>query len=86
MKKLKCKYHKRKKIKRGHLMPILTELRTSNVQKVQGKIRNHEVQLVTISTCIWCKRLKKRLNENNIEYEYADIDLLPSNEKIKLNV
>ena len=28
-----------------------------------------------ISTCVWCKRTKIFLKDNNIEYEYVDVDL-----------
>lgn len=62
-------------------MSRLEELAKSNVKKVEGKFNKHNVQLVTISTCIWCKRMKNMLNENEIEYEYTDIDLLPILEK-----
>ena len=62
-------------------MPKLEDLAKSNVKKVDGKFSNHIVQLVTISTCIWCKRMKNMLNDNEIEYEYTDIDLLSPLEK-----
>lgn len=55
-----------------------------NYKKLEGKNNDHEVQIITISTCVWCSRLKKLLNENDVEYEYIDIDLLPKNEKNKL--
>ena len=31
--------------------------------------------MYTISTCAWCKRTKIFLKDNNIEYEYVDVDL-----------
>lgn len=31
--------------------------------------------MYAISTCGWCKRAKKFLRDNNINYEYVDIDL-----------
>ena len=65
-------------------MKELQDLRKSNVEKVSGANNNHLVQLVTISTCIWCKRIKSLLNENDIEYEYTDIDMLPRTEKDEL--
>jgi len=54
------------------------------VSTVSGKIAKHDVHLYTISTCIWCKRLKTKLNSNNIKYCYTDIDLLPFDEKERL--
>ena len=29
-----------------------------------------------LSTCVWCKLTKQFLNDNNVEYEYVDVDLL----------
>ncbi len=37
--------------------------------------------MYALSTCAWCKRTKRFLNEHNIEYEYVDVDLLPVDEK-----
>jgi glutaredoxin len=31
--------------------------------------------LYALSTCAWCKKTKKFLKENDIEYEYVDVDL-----------
>ena len=55
-----------------------------NYKKLEGKNNIHVVQIITISTCVWCSRLKRLLNENEVEYHYIDIDLLPKNEKNKL--
>ena len=43
--------------------------------KVSGKNSKHRVLLYALSTCAWCKKTKKFLNENGIEYEYVDVDL-----------
>jgi glutaredoxin len=43
--------------------------------KVPGKNNRHRVLMYAISTCGWCKRAKKFLRDNNINYEYVDIDL-----------
>ena len=50
-------------------------------KEVPGKISKHNVMLYTISTCIWCKRLKIKLNEREIKYRYIDIDLVPYMQK-----
>ncbi|MCK4497982.1 glutaredoxin family protein [Candidatus Bathyarchaeota archaeon] len=49
--------------------------------KVHGKNRSHSVRLYTLSTCVWCKRTKEFLNENDVEYEYVDIDLCTDEER-----
>ncbi|MHA1385352.1 MAG: glutaredoxin family protein [Candidatus Helarchaeota archaeon] len=52
--------------------------------KIPGKYDKNEVKIYTISTCMWCRRLKRKLSENNIAYSYLDIDLLTGEEKSEL--
>ena len=52
--------------------------------KVPGKNNKHKILLYAISTCAWCKRAKKFLTENNIEYEYVDIDLCSKKDREKI--
>jgi len=37
--------------------------------------------LYALSTCPWCKKTKKLLDDMGVEYDYADIDLLTAGEK-----
>lgn len=37
-----------------------------------------------LSTCIWCKKTKRLLNNLGIEYFYYDIDLCSESEKAQL--
>jgi len=53
-------------------------------KRVPGKNNKQKVLLYTISTCAWCKRAKKFLTENNIEYEYVDIDLCSKEDREKI--
>ena len=46
-----------------------------NIVKVNGKKRNHKVFMYAISTCAWCKRTKQFLKDNDVEFEYVDVDL-----------
>ncbi len=43
--------------------------------RVTGKNKGHKVQLYALSTCVWCKKTKKFLTDNSVEYEYVDVDL-----------
>lgn len=45
------------------------------LQHVQGKNVGHIV-LYALSTCPWCKKAKKLLDDLGIEYYYVDVDLL----------
>ena len=40
-----------------------------------------KIRLYTLSTCPECKRLKKFLDENNIQYQLIEVDLLDSGEQ-----
>jgi glutaredoxin len=52
--------------------------------KVSGKNGKHKVLMYAISTCAWCKLTKKFLKDNNIEYEYVDVDLCDEEDKDKI--
>ena len=53
--------------------------------KVPGKNNKHRVLVYAISTCAWCKQAKKFLKDNNIEYEYVDVDLSDMKNREKNN-
>mgnify|MGYP001033120402 CR=1 FL=1 len=55
-----------------------------NVQKVTGRNKAHRVLLYALSTCAWCKRTKKFLTDNDIEYEYIDVDLCDESDRSKI--
>lgn len=33
-----------------------------------------EIMLYTLSTCVWCRKMKKWLNERGYAYSYVDVD------------
>ena len=43
--------------------------------KVEGKNKRHNILLYAISTCPWCKKEKQLLKDNDIEFDYVDVDL-----------
>lgn len=49
--------------------------------KVSGKQNRHKVVVFALSTCVWCKMTKQYLQDNQIEYEYVDVDLCEEEEK-----
>jgi len=55
-----------------------------DIVKVQGKNNNHKVLMYAISTCAWCKMTKRYLKDNNVEYEYVDVDLCNEEDKDKI--
>jgi glutaredoxin len=52
-----------------------TEGKKMQTTKVSGQNKKHKVIMYALSTCVWCKRTKQLLKDNNVEYEFADIDL-----------
>jgi glutaredoxin len=52
--------------------------------KVSGKKNQHKVVLYALSTCAWCKMTKQFLKDNDIEYEYVDVDLCEEEDKQKI--
>jgi glutaredoxin-like protein NrdH len=54
------------------------------LNKVPGKNNKHKVLMYAISTCGWCRRAKRTLNDMDVEYEYIDIDLSSNEDKEKV--
>ena len=52
--------------------------------KVSGQKRQHKVVVYALSTCAWCRLTKQFLKDNNVEYEYIDIDLCQEEDKQKI--
>ena len=40
-----------------------------------------EIKLYALSTCPWCKKAKKLLDELGVDYYFADVDLLEGPER-----
>jgi len=41
------------------------------------------VKVYSISTCPWCKKVKKLLEENNVQYDVLEVDLAQGEEQKK---
>jgi glutaredoxin-like protein NrdH len=52
------------------------------MKHVKGKNKGHIV-MYALSTCGWCKKTKRLLNEMGVEYDYTDVDLLEGEKKAK---
>ena len=50
--------------------------------KVEGK-NYGDIRLFALSTCIWCKKTKKFLDDHNVAYSYVYVDKL-SEEDVEL--
>jgi glutaredoxin-like protein NrdH len=54
------------------------------LSKVSGKNNKHKVLVYALSTCVWCKMTKQFLKDNDIEFEYVDVDLCSDEDKQKI--
>ena len=50
------------------------------VDHVDGENKGH-VMLFALSTCVWCKKAKRLLNELGVAYDYVNMDLLDEDQK-----
>ncbi len=55
-----------------------------DVVKVSGSNNKHKVRVYALSTCIWCRRTKQLLKDNDVEYEYVDVDLASKDDAEKI--
>ena len=53
------------------------------IKHIEGK-KKGKVMLYALSTCVWCKKTKRLLNQIAIAYDYIDVDLLDSTEREKV--
>ncbi len=53
-------------------------------EQVSGENNQHDVKIYTISTCGWCKKVKKLLKELDVEYRYTDIDTIEGDKSKKI--
>ncbi|HEX7320045.1 MAG TPA: glutaredoxin family protein [bacterium] len=50
------------------------------IKHIAGKNKG-PILIYALSTCIWCRKTKKFLEQLGVGYDYVDVDLLDKNEK-----
>jgi glutaredoxin-like protein NrdH len=50
------------------------------VVNIPGK-KSHHIMLYALSTCGWCQKTRKLLDDLGVEYNYEYVDLLQSGER-----
>ncbi len=53
------------------------------IKSVKGENRG-KIRLYALSTCIWCGKTKKLLNDLNVGYDFIDVDLLDKEDQEKV--
>jgi glutaredoxin-like protein NrdH len=51
------------------------------IKEVPGKHAKHQVMLYALSTCIWCKKTKRLLDDLEVKYSFVFVDLLKGKEE-----
>jgi len=51
-----------------------------DIVHIEG-IDQGEILLFTLSTCVWCRKMKRWLDEKGFAYSYVDVDLESGEEK-----
>ncbi|MBY9006538.1 MAG: glutaredoxin family protein [Candidatus Lokiarchaeota archaeon] len=51
------------------------------VKHVEGKNDKNNILAFTLSTCQWCKKCKRYLDNKEIKYRYVDVDQINSENK-----
>ena len=50
------------------------------IEQITGEDKG-KIFLYTLSTCAWCRKMKRWLNDKGLEYSYVDVDLSPDTEQ-----
>ena len=60
---------------------LINKLAT-NVDGANGT--EEDILVFALSTCMWCKKCKRFLNEEGMKYRYIDVDKIDPGDKMKL--
>jgi len=51
-------------------------------KEIEGEKGSEEnILLFTLSTCMWCKKCKRFLNDRNLKYRYIEVDKIDRKDK-----
>jgi glutaredoxin len=62
----------------------MSEVIDKLAQTVEGTNKKRDITILTLSTCMWCKKCKAWLKERDIQYRYIDVDRIEFEEKSKI--
>ncbi len=55
-----------------------------DITHIEGR-KKGKVMLYALSTCVWCKKTKRLLNQLGIDYHFVDVDLASAEDKDEIN-
>ena len=62
----------------------MSEIIEKVAQTVEGSKKNRDITILTLSTCMWCKKCKAWLKDHDVQYKYVDLDQIDFKEKSKI--
>ncbi|MFX0034628.1 MAG: glutaredoxin family protein [Candidatus Hermodarchaeota archaeon] len=62
----------------------MSEIINKLAQTVDGSKKSRDITILTLSTCMWCKKCKAWLNERDVKYRYVDVDKINFDDKSKI--
>ncbi|MFX1328489.1 MAG: glutaredoxin family protein [Promethearchaeota archaeon] len=62
----------------------MSEIIDKLAQTVDGSKKNRDITILTLSTCMWCKKCKAWLKERDVKYKYVDVDKINFEDKSKI--
>ena len=54
-------------------------------KKIVKGVKMGDVLIYALSTCVWCSKTKKLLQDMGVEFAYIDVDILEGEEKKKID-
>ncbi|MFC1511715.1 glutaredoxin family protein [Candidatus Latescibacterota bacterium] len=54
------------------------------MEHVEG-VNRGDIILYALSTCVWCKKTRRLLEDMGVGYSYIYVDLLPQDERERVN-
>ncbi|MFX1446300.1 MAG: glutaredoxin family protein [Promethearchaeota archaeon] len=62
----------------------MSEIINKLAETVEGSKKSRDITILTLSTCMWCKKCKAWLNERDFKYRYVDVDRINYEDKSKI--
>ncbi len=60
------------------------QLVDSLFQVSEGELNHKDIQVFSLTTCMWCRKLKRFLNDKKLQYKYLDLDKVDRQDKAKI--
>jgi len=59
-------------------------MKNASIEVDGTNMTDQNVTIFTLSTCMWCKKCKRFLDDKNVKYKYIDLDKIPYSDKAQI--